>query len=92
MRPARIADDPQYGLTVTKRTFKHAVDRNRAKRLMRDWLRFNERMMRPDCDYVFIIRRGILGASRTDGRTALKKALHYLRRLDLSAPAAPSAS
>lgn len=81
MRPARIPDDPQYGLTVTKKTLRHAVDRNRAKRLLRDWIRFNEKWMRDDRDYVFIARRAILDADRTKGRTAIKMALRFLKRL-----------
>ncbi|MBQ8294700.1 MAG: ribonuclease P protein component [Alphaproteobacteria bacterium] len=80
-KTARFADNPRYGLTVTKRTFRHAVDRNRAKRLLRDWVRFNEKLLRPDLDYVFIARRAILDATRTDGRVAMKKALNYLRKL-----------
>ena len=80
MRAARLPEDPQYGLVVTKRMFKHAVDRNREKRLLRDWIAYNEKMMRADRDYIFIVRRDILKATRTDGRIAMKKALHYLKR------------
>ena len=84
MRAARLPEDPQYGLVVTKRMFKHAVDRNRAKRLLRDWIAFNEKLMRPDRDYIFISRRDILKATRTDGRVAMKKALHYLGRQNIN--------
>lgn len=83
MRRARVADDPQYGLIVTKRMFKHAVDRNRAKRLLRDWIAYNEGLMRNDRDYIFISRRDILNATRKDGRVAMKKALHYLGKQDV---------
>ncbi len=79
-KPAKFADDARYGLVATKKTFKLAVHRNRAKRLLRDWIAFNERLMRPDRDYVFIARRAILDASRLDGRVAIKKALRYLAR------------
>ncbi|MDW2995086.1 MAG: ribonuclease P protein component [Alphaproteobacteria bacterium] len=75
--------DARYGLIVTKKTFKHAVDRNRAKRLLRDWIAFNENLMRRDWDYVFIARRAILDATRTEGRTAIKKALDFLRRQNI---------
>ncbi|MBO5705223.1 MAG: ribonuclease P protein component [Alphaproteobacteria bacterium] len=85
IKAAKNTDDARYGLVVTKKTFKHAVDRNRAKRLLRDWIAFNEKMMRADCDYIFIARRAILDASREDGRVAMKKALHYLRKQDLNA-------
>lgn len=83
MKPAKFPDDPRYGLIVTKKMFKHAVDRNRAKRLLRDWIAFNEKLMRKDHDYIFIVRRNILNATRTDGRVAMKKALHYLKKLDV---------
>ncbi len=83
-KPAKYPDDARYGLIVTKKTFKHAVDRNRAKRLIRDWIAFNERMMRPEWDYVFIIRRAILDADRTSGRVAMKKALNYLRKQEIN--------
>ncbi len=84
-KPAKYPDDPRYGMIVTKKTFKHAVDRNRAKRMLRDWLSFCEGMLRPEWDYVFIIRRAILDADRTSGRTAMKKALHYLRKQNTDA-------
>jgi len=79
-KPAKFPDDPRYGLTATKKTFKFAVDRNRAKRKLRDWIRFNESLLLAQYDYVFIARRAILNASRTDGRVAMKKALRYMGR------------
>ena len=84
-RPIRFGGKPQYGLVATLRTFGGAVPRNRAKRLLRDWIRFNEKWMRDDRDYIFICRRAILDATRTDGRVAMKKALRYLGRLDNTA-------
>ena len=80
-RPTNFPDGGRYGLIVTKRLFKHAVDRNRAKRLLRDWIRFNAQKMHPDLDYIFIARGPILDATRTDGRTAMRKALGYLKKL-----------
>ncbi len=77
-KPAKFPDDPRYGLVVTKKMFKHAVDRNRAKRLLRDWIAHNEKLLRPEWDYIFIVRRGILDATRTEGRVAMKKALRYM--------------
>ena len=79
-KSAKFPDDARYGITVTKKTFKHAVDRNRAKRMLRDWIRFNEKLMRPDWDYVFIVRRGIMDATREEGREAMRKALHFLKK------------
>ena len=85
IKPAKLPDDARYGLIATKKTFKHAVDRNRAKRLLRDWIMFNEKTLRKDADYVFIARRAILDADRTSGRTAMRKALHFLRKQKLNA-------
>ena len=83
-KPAKFPDNARYGMIVTKKTFKHAVDRNRAKRMMRDWIAFNEKMMRPEWDYVFIIRRAIMNADRTSGRVAMKKALNFLRKQEIN--------
>lgn len=79
-RPARIPDDPQYGLIVTKKIFKLAVNRNRAKRMLRDWIRYNEKNMCADMDYIFIARMPILATTRTDGRAAMRRALHYIKK------------
>ena len=84
-KPAKYPDDARFGLIVTKKTFKHAVDRNRAKRLIRDWIAYNEKMMRDDWDYIFVIRRDILNADRDSGREAMRKALHYLRKQEINA-------
>ncbi len=80
-KPVKISGDPRFGLTVTKKTFKHAVDRNRAKRLLRDWLRFNEKYLCDDFDYIFTARKPILDATRDEGRDAMRKALHYIKKL-----------
>ena len=84
-KAAKYPDNPKYGLIVTKKTFKHAVDRNRAKRLIRDWIAHNEKMMRDTWDYIFVIRRDILNADRTSGREAMRKALHYLKKQEINA-------
>ena len=79
-KPAKYPDDARYGLVVTKKTFKHAVDRNRAKRLLRDWIAYNEKYMLANMDYVFIARHKILDATRNDGRDAMRKALHWISK------------
>ena len=58
-KSAKFPDDARYGLFVTKKTFKHATDRNRAKRLLRDWIAFKEKLLCPEWDYVFIARSAI---------------------------------
>ena len=79
-RKTLFPGDARYGLIVTKRTFKHAVNRNRAKRLLREWISRYQDYMRPDLDYIFIARPSILEATRLEGYLAMRKALHYLRR------------
>lgn len=71
-KPAKISGDPRYGIVASKRTFKLAVDRNRAKRLLRDWIAFNEDLMLSDLDYVFIAYSKILDATRDLGRLRMR--------------------
>ncbi len=77
-RPTRFADGGRYGLVTTKRTFRHAVDRNRARRRLRAWIGACEKMLKPGWDYIFIARPSILNWSHTDAMVAMGKALHYL--------------
>lgn len=79
-KPAKFPDDARYGLVVTKKSFRHAVTRSRAKRLLRDWIAFNESMMCPGWDYIFIARQAICTATREQGRVAMRKALNYIRK------------
>jgi len=80
MKPCSITNNARYGLMATKKTFKLAVERNRAKRLLRDWIRFNEKFLLPDMDYIFVARRPILDATRDDGRAAMARALAFLKK------------
>ena len=80
MKSCVISNDARYGVVATKRTFKFATQRNRAKRLLRDWVRFNEGLLLPDMDYVFIARHAILEATRDDGRAAMARALTSLKK------------
>lgn len=78
---AKYPEDPRYGLIVTKRSFRHAVERNRAKRLLRDWIRFAEKYMCPDLDYTFSARAALLNddVTREMGRKMMVTALKYIR-------------
>ncbi len=84
MAATKFPGDARYGLVTTKRTFKHATDRNRARRLLRAWILEMDNKMLPDMDYVFIARPGILDAKKTEGLEALRKALHYLSKVSVS--------
>ena len=77
-RPTFWAGDAKYGLIVTKRTFRHAHNRNRAKRLLRVWIRNCESDLKPDMDYIFIARAAILDATLSVGTETMKKALNKL--------------
>ena len=79
---AKFTDDPRYGLVVSKRNFRYAVQRNRAKRLLRDWIAFASKYMCPDLDYVFFARTAILdtGITREMGRDAMVDALKNIKR------------
>ena len=78
-KPA-VKKDPRYGLIASKRVFKLAVSRNRAKRLLRDWIAYNEHLMLPEMDYIFIARSTILNCTREEGREKLALALKKISK------------
>lgn len=67
-KKAKIPGDARYGVFATKRVFKLAVNRNRAKRMLRDWIAFNEDLMLPDLDYIFVAEEPMLTRRRDPGR------------------------
>ena len=72
--------DSRYGIIAAKRTFKLAVHRNRAKRLLRDWIAYNEHLMLPNMDYIFIARSAILDVPREIGRKKMANALKKISK------------
>jgi ribonuclease P protein component len=54
------------GVVVSKRTFRRAVDRNRAKRLLREAFRLSRHAIAPDVDVILIARAGIAGKDCRD--------------------------
>jgi ribonuclease P protein component len=71
----------RYGLVATKKSFETAVKRNRARRLVREWLRLSASALDPALDYSFVLRPLILDASREDGIKELKKTLLKLKEM-----------
>ncbi len=65
---AKIPGAGRYGIVAPKKVFKLAVDRNRAKRIIRDWIANHEDLMEDNLDYVFVLRNAILDVNRTKGR------------------------
>jgi ribonuclease P protein component len=53
----------RLGVVAGKRTFRKAVERARAKRLLREAYRLNRFRCRGTCDVVLVGRRAILGVS-----------------------------
>lgn len=72
--------DSRYGIIAPKRTLKFATDRNRAKRLLRDWIAYNEDLMLPNKDYIFIVRAPILECERDKGRKEMAAALKKISK------------
>ena len=60
-RPDAPDDAPRYGITVTKKTAPHAVDRNRMRRRLREALRLGAALSgSPGHDYVIVGREPLL--------------------------------
>ena len=80
-KPAKIPSDARYGILATKKVFRFAVQRNRAKRLVRDWLAFHENLMNNNLDYVFILRAPILNMDRKSGRKEMEYVLNKISEI-----------
>lgn len=65
----------RLGVIASKRTFHHAVERNRAKRLLREAFRLRRSQVNPEVDIVLLGRHAILKASRQDVEKDLLYAL-----------------
>ena len=65
----------RLGVVASKRTFHFAVERNRAKRLLREAFRLQRDRLAPSVDIVLLGRRSILKATRQDVEKDLLKTL-----------------
>ncbi|MDR0448869.1 MAG: ribonuclease P protein component [Rickettsiales bacterium] len=77
--PART-NPAKYGMVATIKSFDTAVKRNRARRLMREWLRLSGKLD-PALDYSFVLRPHILDAKAGEGQKELSRALGKLREM-----------
>lgn len=57
-----VGADKRLGVVASKRTFRRAVDRNRARRVMREVYRMNRHLLSQSCDVVMVARGRILTA------------------------------
>lgn len=74
----------RLGLTISRRTAKRAVDRNRIKRLARE--SFRQQVDLPACDFVLLAKPPAVTADAADLRASLERLLKQAgRRADTGA-------
>ena len=73
----KLFETGQYGLVVSKRVFKLAVMRNRARRLLRAWI--GKSRLPKDFDVIFIARPKILETKLPDGTGQIRRALKAVK-------------
>lgn len=75
----------RLGVVASKRTFRRAVDRNRAKRLLREAFRLNHAHFEANHDLVIIARRRILDARCQEVERELVKLLRKAKVPEVTA-------
>ncbi|MFL2546481.1 MAG: ribonuclease P protein component [Candidatus Rariloculaceae bacterium] len=68
----------RLGLTVSRRVAKHAVDRNRLKRLSREVFRCQQAL--PSLDFVVLANKAAPGADNAELRSSLERHLTRLAK------------
>lgn len=77
-RPNQISH-PRLGLVVAKKHIRHAVDRNRIKRVVRDTFRLAQDQL-DSLDIVFLVRQGMDSLSPSEQTALLQKSWQRLSR------------
>lgn len=73
---ATAGERGQVGVIAQKKIFPRAVDRNRAKRILREAYRLQQHEVHPEMDLILLARKPILNASLSE----VKKTFRYLCR------------
>jgi ribonuclease P protein component len=80
--PSVGAEGVRVGVIASKRTFRRAVDRSRAKRMLREAFRMNRMLFNSQVDIVLVARHRILGAVFGDIERDLLEAARRLGALN----------
>jgi ribonuclease P protein component len=70
---------PRLGFIFSKKNIRHAVQRNRIKRITKDYYRLNQHDL-PKLDIIIMARKGIDQLSNEEIRNLLKKQFHKLAK------------
>lgn len=70
---------PRLGFVISKKNVRHAVSRNRLKRLTKDYFRLNQNNL-PNLDIIFMARKGIDQLSNEQVHTMIDKQFNKLAK------------
>ncbi len=71
-------EGPRIGFIVSKKISTRAVDRNKVKRILREFFRKNLDLVKKGMDYVIIVKPGILHASHVTLEKEIKDVIKTL--------------